>query len=1166
MSGPSVRAVVTVLLLAVASDAAAERLPVKSYTVDNGLAHNRVKRIVQDSRGFLWFCTADGLSRFDGSQFINYQIEDGLLAPSINDLAEGGDGIYWIATNSDGVFRFDTHAGVAASGAQRFTRYPVGAGPVTNRVNVLYRDPGGVLWAGTDGGLFALGDAGGQRVFAPVALHIASYADIEVQVWALATDSAGSLWIGTKYGLVRRLRDGAMQHVAIEPLPADDNVSALLVASDGRLWVGHRAGLLAFTPALGPGLPAGVRRYTTKDGLDNNTVLDVHQSADGRIWIRTFGAGLTVFDGVAFRTYVTAPQVSEAVGSMTEDREGNLWLGTNALGALKITKHGWTRYGEPEGLGASVSSMFETRDGEVYASSSPWLISRLDGPRFATVRPGLPKTVTDESWRDVNNVLQDRTGDWWIATRAGLYRFGRTRRFEDLSSATPKQVYTTRDGLAHDDVTRVFEDSHGNIWIASWVPAREAVVRWDRATGRFHRYSDKDGLRPFTSVITFVEDLAGNVWLGLREGGLARYRNGRFTMLGADDGLPAGGVNGIYRDTSGRIWAAVNRGGLVRIDEPGIDRPRVVAYTTAAGLASDVAVAVTGDAAGRVYVGTSRGVDRLDPKTGRVKHYSTGDGLTGGEFKAALRDRRGALWFCTTMGVSRLVPEPDEVAMPSPVWIGAMRIAGVARPLSALGERTVSGVQLNPDENNVQIEFFGIGFQTREALRFQYKLEGTGEDWSAPSAQHTVNYANLAPGAYRFLVRAVGTDGSESPAPASVSFAILPPVWRRWWFLALAASIAASAALVWARARHERMQALRESENRFRTLAETASDAIITIDEQSRIVLVNEAAETVFGYTRREMVGADLTMLMPTPLRHQHRAGFARYLETGRRSTPRQAVELPGLRKDGREVPLEISFGEFTRNGRRYVTGIARDITERRRAEDQLRRIREERLEELERVRKRIATDLHDDIGSTLTRISLLGEVARQQAGSTDRSVVEPLSSIASLSRELVDSMSDIVWAINPKKDHLSDLSQRMRHFASDLFTARQVDFRFRTPDTDGDVAVGANVRRELFLVFKEAVNNVVRHSACTEAALEFRAEPDGLVLVVSDNGRGFDVRRASDGHGLLSMRQRTEALGGRFEVISTPGEGTLLSFTIPFADHIHAPHEYAVTNSPHRA
>jgi len=159
--------------------------------------------------------------------------------------------------------------------------------------------------------------------------------------------------------------------------------------------------------------------------------------------------------------------------------------------------------------------------------------------------------------------------------------------------------------------------------------------------------------------------------------------------------------------------------------------------------------------------------------------------------------------------------------------------------------------------------------------------------------------------------------------------------------------------------------------------------------------------------------------------------------------------------------------------------------------------------------------------------------------------------------------MSDIVWAINPNKDHLSDLSQRMRHFASDLFTARQIAFRFRTPDADRDVAVGANVRRELFLLFKEAVNNAVRHSGCTEADLELRVEPDGLVLVVSDNGRGFDVSRNADGHGLASMRERTEGLGGVFDVLSRPGEGTLLSFRIPFAHD--SPHEYAVTRGRSR-
>jgi signal transduction histidine kinase len=139
------------------------------------------------------------------------------------------------------------------------------------------------------------------------------------------------------------------------------------------------------------------------------------------------------------------------------------------------------------------------------------------------------------------------------------------------------------------------------------------------------------------------------------------------------------------------------------------------------------------------------------------------------------------------------------------------------------------------------------------------------------------------------------------------------------------------------------------------------------------------------------------------------------YVRTGARHLSWQAIELPGLHRSGREIPLELSFGEFTKDDRRYFTGIVRDITERKRAEEALRRAREERLAELERVRKRIATDLHDDIGSSLTRISLLSEVAQRQGGDEQGPLTRPLSVIAGLSRELVDSMSDIVWAINPR-------------------------------------------------------------------------------------------------------------------------------------------------------
>jgi PAS domain S-box-containing protein len=340
-------------------------------------------------------------------------------------------------------------------------------------------------------------------------------------------------------------------------------------------------------------------------------------------------------------------------------------------------------------------------------------------------------------------------------------------------------------------------------------------------------------------------------------------------------------------------------------------------------------------------------------------------------------------------------------------------------------------------------------------------------------------------------------------------------------------------------------EALRESETRFRTLAETASDAIITIDGGGMIVFVNPATEKVFGYAAAELIGQDLAMLMPEFMRHLHRAGLARYQQTGQRQIHWEALELPGLNRAGQIFPLEISFGEFTRAGQRYFTGIARDITERKRSAEALQKAREERLRELERVRRRIATDLHDDIGSSLTQISILSEVLRQRLGN-NQTAAEPLDLIASASRELVDSMSDIVWAINPQKDHLSDLTQRMRRFAADSLTARNIRFQLALPESDADVALGANMRREVFLIFKESINNMVKHSGCSEAWIELSFAEGMLRLRLRDNGRGFDTARESEGHGLVSMRDRAEGIGGTLELRSQPNGGTTISLQVP--------------------
>ncbi len=203
------------------------------------------------------------------------------------------------------------------------------------------------------------------------------------------------------------------------------------------------------------------------------------------------------------------------------------------------------------------------------------------------------------------------------------------------------------------------------------------------------------------------------------------------------------------------------------------------------------------------------------------------------------------------------------------------------------------------------------------------------------------------------------------------------------------------------------------------------------------------------------------------------------------------------------------------------------------------------RLLEIERVRTRIATDLHDDIGSSLSQIAIMSEVARQHVG--DGVASEPLNVIAETSREMVDSMSDIVWAINPAKDSLHDLVNRMRRFAGDVLEAKGIELRFAAAESD--VTLGADIRREVYLVFKEAVNNVAKHSGASQAEVSVRVEDRSMIVEVADNGCGIENDREPinfGGNGIANMRRRTEALGGSFSIDSEIGEGSSVRISIP--------------------
>ncbi|MBA3513270.1 MAG: hypothetical protein H0T77_02710 [Pyrinomonadaceae bacterium] len=209
-------------------------------------------------------------------------------------------------------------------------------------------------------------------------------------------------------------------------------------------------------------------------------------------------------------------------------------------------------------------------------------------------------------------------------------------------------------------------------------------------------------------------------------------------------------------------------------------------------------------------------------------------------------------------------------------------------------------------------------------------------------------------------------------------------------------------------------------------------------------------------------------------------------------------------------------------------------------------RYRVARILELANVRTRIASDLHDDIGANLTKISILSEVARQKLGNGNGEQDSPLASIARISRESVASMSDIVWAINPQRDNLHDVVRRMRLHAEETCMPNEIELEFEAPE-DRDLKLGIDTRRCLYLVFKEAINNAARHSGCWRIRVALSLEKEWLWLEIADNGLGLDVAEESDGNGILSMRRRAESLGGEFEIESITGNGTAVRLRLPY-------------------
>ncbi len=570
---------------------------------------------------------------------------------------------------------------------------------------------------------------------------------------ALAIDRRGRLWIGTMDGLYRRDPDGSTRaFTAADGLP-NTSIMALLEDRDGSLWVGTRIGLAHLDAAS-----KLIRAYSTQDGLPGPRIESLLQTSEGKLWVSTV-EGLAEWTpsaaegGREFRGYTVAQGLSaRTVGALAEDRDGNLWIGTFGSGAMKMARNGFTTYTEADGVGGPAASLLESRAGELciaYRLNDSLLLGRFDGQKFTRIGPAWPSQITYFGWGRGQVVVQDSAGEWWIATGRGLCRFARQDSVEGLAGASPKAVYTRRDGLPGDEIFTLFEDSRSNIWIGTiGLNQDDGLAIWDHGAGRIHAFSEADGLPKKPVPTAIAEDSSGNIWAGLYHGGMARYRDGRFTFFGEREGV-AGIVGDFFSDSAGRLWGGYQRAASSASTIPPRSIRTPLNFRRGAGpLEQRYQPPSERGPLRRIYAATGRGIgsasNRNPAGLGRIQHYTTADGVVPGELDLAFYDRHGSLWFSTPLGLSQASsPPPTGPKSPAPVLITALSVGGVAQSISDLGQSALAGLRL--PESPLRVDYVGLGFRPGEALRYQYLLEGADTDWSAPTDQRTVIYARLAP-------------------------------------------------------------------------------------------------------------------------------------------------------------------------------------------------------------------------------------------------------------------------------------------------------------------------------------------------------------------------------------------------------------------------------------
>jgi len=879
-------------LAAFAAPLSAQRLPISSFTADEGLAGTQVWDVHLDSRGYLWVATSWGLCRYDGERFTTFSVPEGLPSPTARTIVEDARGSLWIGTNS-GVARYD---------GRRIERIEDLAGLPRATVWASVADPAGRLWFGTELGL-ASWDGTRLRAFGPADGLADEY------VYSLLATRDGALWIGSRGAGLARCSiagDGALEGCRVFG-PAELGhgvVRALAETSEGDVLVGTRgAGLLRFHGDR-------FERFTREDGLPGDDVYALLVGPGGAVYVGT-GTGLAICPDVGFANCRVVREANglrdDDVRTLELDREGSLWVGIEG-GLARLDRADLWSYGAAEGVpGEHVYALYADPSGAIWTGAVGGLARLTLGPhgepsfRVFGRAEGLPGP-----W--VWAIEPDREGRLWIGTEAGICRLSNAGRC-DWPFEEPEPWRET--------VYALHRDRSGDLWVGTSLATGRIVGLGDPArTPRLEVYSRADGLA-FDRAYDFAEDAAGRIWIAHGEG-LSWYEGGRFHAV-ADSEAPVRTVRSLGVGPDGTLWMG-GYGHVTRLLETPPGAPlRFVTYGSEAGLGDVQVLTLDEDEHGHLLLGTNRGVVLFDPRAhdgsgGVLARFDRSEGPIATEVShssAYARDPAGNFWFGFKGGMSRfpagLEPEseaPPDVAIERLVTRRGRVLAAPYAALDQPGRTEWLGSEplaLASGDDRLRAEVRAITLHRHSRLRFQFRLEGLDAVWPEPVVEPFREFTNLAPGDYRLLVRSARAEG-EWGEPAVVALTVRPA----WWQMplvrvgALAALVGLVAAAMGVRTRRAEARA-RELERRVgeRTedlarYARALAEHLSTIDRSHERARAREVERTDLLAKLGHEVRTPLTSIL----------GFSELLASAAsgRLNPRELRFLANIRESGNHL------------------------------------------------------------------------------------------------------------------------------------------------------------------------------------------------------------------------------------------------------------------------